>query len=73
MGTLFEQLLRKFNEEHSVTETGEHFTPRDYVSLLTDIAVLPIADRIEPATYSIYDAACGTGGILSIADQRGGR
>lgn len=70
MGTLFEQLLRKFNEEHSVTEAGEHFTPRDYVSLLTDIVVLPIADRIESATYSIYDAACGTGGILSIAEQR---
>lgn len=69
MGTLFEQLLRKFNEENSVTEAGEHFTPRDYVALLADIAVLPIADRIESATYSIYDAACGTGGILSIAEQ----
>ena len=69
MGTLFEQLLRKFNEENSVTEAGEHFTPRDYVALLADIAVLPVADRIESATYSIYDAACGTGGILSIAEQ----
>lgn len=70
MGMLFEQLLRKFNEENSVTEAGEHFTPRDYVALLADIAVLPIADRLESATYSIYDAACGTGGILSIAEQR---
>ncbi len=69
MGTLFEQLLRKFNEENSVTEAGEHFTPRDYVVLLADIAVLPIADHIESATYSIYDAACGTGGILSVAEQ----
>ncbi|MBR8802058.1 type I restriction-modification system subunit M [Porphyromonas levii] len=69
IGTLFEQLLRKFNEENSVTEAGEHFTPRDYVALLADIAVLPIADHIESATYSIYDAACGTGGILSVAEQ----
>lgn len=69
IGTLFEQLLRKFNEENSVTEAGEHFTPRDYVALLADIAVLPVAERIESATYSVYDAACGTGGILSITEQ----
>lgn len=69
MGTLFEELLRKFNEENNVTEAGEHFTPRDYVALLADIAVLPVAEHIESATYSVYDAACGTGGILSIAEQ----
>lgn len=70
MGTLFEQLLRKFNEENSVTEAGEHFTPRDYVALLADIAVLPVADKLTNATYRIYDGACGTGGILSIAEER---
>ena len=70
MGTLFEQLLRKFNEEKNVTEAGEHFTPCDYVSLLADIAVLPIANKLESATYSIYDAACGTGGILSLSQER---
>ena len=70
MGTLFEELLRRFNEENSVTEAGEHFTPRDYVALLADIAVLPVADRLRSATYKVYDAACGTGGILSIAEQR---
>ena len=69
MGTLFEELLRRFNEEHSITEAGEHFTPRDYVHLLTDLAIRPVADKLESATYSIYDAACGTGGILSIAEQ----
>lgn len=69
MGTLFEDLLRRFNEEHSITEAGEHFTPRDYVHLLTDLAIVPVADKLESATYSIYDAACGTGGILSIAEQ----
>lgn len=70
MGTLFEQLLRKFNEENSVTEAGEHFTPRDYVALMADIAVAPIADKLQSATYTVYDGACGTGGILSIAEER---
>lgn len=70
MGTIFEELLRKFNEENNVTEAGEHFTPRDYVKLLADIAVLPIADKITDNTYHIYDGACGTGGILTIAQDR---
>ena len=70
MGLLFEQLLRKFNEENQVTEAGEHFTPRDYVELLADLAVLPIADKLQNSTYEIYDGACGTGGILSIAAKR---
>ncbi|MCQ2295725.1 MAG: type I restriction-modification system subunit M [Bacteroidales bacterium] len=69
MGTLFEQLLRKFNEETQVTSAGEHFTPRDYVHLLADLAVLPIADRLEDTTYNIYDGACGTGGILTVAQE----
>ena len=70
MGTIFEELLRKFNEENNVTEAGEHFTPRDYVKLLADLAVMPIADKITDTTYSIYDGACGTGGILTIAQDR---
>ena len=71
MGTIFEELLRKFNEENNVTEAGEHFTPRDYVKLLADLAVVPIADQLEPKTsYAVYDGACGTGGILSIAQER---
>ena len=70
MGTIFEELLRRFNEENNVTEAGEHFTPRDYVKLLADLAVLPVADKITDNTYSIYDGACGTGGILTIAQER---
>lgn len=70
MGTIFEELLRRFNEENNVTEAGEHFTPRDYVKLLADLAVLPVADKITDNTYSIYDGACGTGGILTIAQDR---
>jgi type I restriction enzyme M protein len=70
MGTMFEELLRKFNEENNVTEAGEHFTPRDYVKLLADLAVMPVSDKIADTTYSIYDGACGTGGILTIAQER---
>ncbi len=70
MGTIFEELLRRFNEENNVTEAGEHFTPRDYVKLLADLAVVPIADKIIDNTYTIYDGACGTGGILTIAKER---
>lgn len=70
MGTMFEELLRRFNEENNVTEAGEHFTPRDYVKLLADIAVIPIADKIKDNTYTVYDGACGTGGILTIAQDR---
>lgn len=70
MGTVFEELLRKFNEENNVTEAGEHFTPRDYVKLLAELAVVPVADKLTDNTYSIYDGACGTGGILTIAQER---
>lgn len=69
MGTIFEELLRKFNEENNVTEAGEHFTPRDYVRLLADLAVVPIKDKLADNTYTIYDGACGTGGILTIAQE----
>lgn len=70
MGTIFEELLRRFNEENNVTEAGEHFTPRDYVKLLADVAVMPVADQLLDSTYRIYDGACGTGGILTIAQER---
>lgn len=47
VGMMFEELLRRFNEENNVTEAGEHFTPRDYVKLLADLAVLPVADKLR--------------------------
>lgn len=70
MGTIFEELLRRFNEENNVTEAGEHFTPRDIVQLMGDIAFTPVVDQIIDNTYTIYDGACGTGGILSEAEER---
>ncbi len=69
MGTVFEELIRRFNEENN-EEAGEHFTPRDIVKLMADIIFLPIADKIESGTYLVYDGACGTGGMLTVAEER---
>lgn len=69
MGTVFEELIRRFNEENN-EEAGEHFTPRDVVKLMADLIFLPIADHIESGTYLVYDGACGTGGMLTVAEER---
>ncbi|MEP7219457.1 MAG: class I SAM-dependent DNA methyltransferase, partial [Bacteroidota bacterium] len=68
MGTIFEELVRKFNEENN-EEAGEHWTPRDAVKLMSRLMLEPIADRIESGTYLIYDGACGTGGMLTVAEE----
>ena len=68
MGTIFEELIRRFNEENN-EEAGEHFTPRDAVVLMARLAFLPVADRLESGTYLLYDGACGTGGMLSVAED----
>ena len=70
MGTVFEELLRRFNEAYAVTSAGRHFTPRDMVQLLADLTIIPIADKLENTTYTIYDGACGTGGILSVSKEK---
>ena len=69
MGTIFEELIRKFNEENN-EEAGEHWTPRDVVELMADLIFMPVADQIKDATYSCYDGACGTGGMLTVAQER---
>ncbi len=69
MGTIFEELIRKFNEENN-EEAGEHWTPRDVVELMADLIFIPVADQIKDATYSCYDGACGTGGMLTVAQDR---
>lgn len=68
MGTVFEELIRRFNEENN-EEAGEHFTPRDVVRLMARLLFLPVADQIESSTYSLYDGACGTGGMLTVAEE----
>ena len=69
MGTIFEELIRKFNEDNN-EEAGEHWTPRDVVELMADLVFMPIANQIKDATYSCYDGACGTGGMLTVAQDR---
>jgi len=68
MGSIFEELVRKFNEENN-EEAGEHWTPRDAVKLMAKLIFLPIADNIESGTYLLYDGACGTGGMLTVAEE----
>ncbi|HIF07894.1 MAG TPA: SAM-dependent DNA methyltransferase, partial [Gemmatimonadetes bacterium] len=68
MGSIFEELVRKFNEENN-EEAGEHWTPRDAVRLMTKLMFLPVADQIESGTYLLYDGACGTGGMLTVAEK----
>lgn len=74
MGYVFEELLRRFNEENN-EEAGEHYTPREVIELMTHIVFEPIKDGI-PSVITIYDPACGTGGMLTesenfIKDQDG--
>lgn len=69
MGTIYEELLRKFNEDNN-EEAGEFWTPRDVVDLMADLIIIPIADKIMDATYSCYDGSCGTGGMLTVAQER---
>jgi type I restriction enzyme M protein len=69
MGTLFEELIRRFNEENN-EEAGEHFTPRDVIKLMAELIFRPIADDVRDGTYTVYDGACGTGGMLTVAEER---
>lgn len=69
MGTLFEEVIRMFNEETNITDAGRHFTPRDIVELMADLAFVPVKDSIKSTTYRIYDGACGTGGMLTVGEQ----
>ncbi len=63
MGYVFEELIRKFNEENN-EEAGEHFTPREVIHLMTHLMFDPIKDQL-PAVLTIYDPACGSGGMLT--------
>ncbi len=68
MGYVFEELVRKFNEENN-EEAGEHFTPRDIIQLMTHLIFLPIKDQIQSTTYLVYDDACGSGGMLTESES----
>lgn len=64
MGYVYEELLRRFSEQ-SGEEAGEHFTPREVIRLMVELLDIPIPDK----HISIYDPACGTGGMLSVAKE----
>src|SRR5260221_8882168 len=68
MGTVFEELVRKFNEENN-EEAGEHWTPRDAVKLMANLIFLPVAKSIVSGSYLLYDGALGTGGMLTVAEE----
>jgi type I restriction enzyme M protein len=67
MGYVFEELIRKFNEDNN-EEAGEHFTPREVIDLMTHIIFDPIKDKLPPV-MTIYDPACGSGGMLTEAQN----
>jgi type I restriction enzyme M protein len=64
MGYIYEELLKRFSEQ-SGEEAGEHFTPREVIRLMVELLEIPIPER----HISIYDPACGTGGMLSVAKE----
>ena len=75
MGYVFEELVRKFNEDNN-EEAGEHFTPREVIDLMTHIVFEPVKDKL-PSIMTIYDPACGSGGMLTesqnfVKDENGG-
>lgn len=67
MGYVFEELIRKFNEENN-EEAGEHFTPREVIKLMTHLVFIPVKDQL-PNPLTIYDPACGSGGMLTEAQK----
>ncbi len=71
MGTIFEELIRRFNEA-SNENPGEHFTPRDVVRLMVDLLLAGDEDFVKTPgrIVKVYDPCCGTGGMLTIAQQR---
>ena len=71
MGTLFEELLRKFNEENAVTEAGEHFTPRDMIALMCALVFNPDKEELDRngIIRTIYDPTCGTGGMVNLGKR----
>jgi type I restriction enzyme M protein len=68
MGTVFEELVRRFNDENN-EEAGEHWTPRDAVRLMARMIFEPVADKIHSGAYLLYDGAMGTGGMLTVAEE----
>lgn len=71
MGTIFEELIRKFNEALN-ENPGEHFTPRDVIHLMADLLLIPDRELLsrDHIVRTVYDPACGSGGMLTIAKDK---
>ncbi len=70
MGYIFEELIRRFNEA-SNEEAGDHFTPREVIRLMVNLIFIPDGDVLTQRGIikTLYDPACGTGGMLSVSDE----
>lgn len=69
MGYLFEELVRKFNEQAN-EEAGDHFTPREVIRLMVNLVFCEETDVFKSGIYrSVYDPTAGTGGMLSVAEE----
>lgn len=70
MGSIFEELIRRFSEQSNET-AGEHFTPRDVIRLMVDLLFIEDDDALRKpgVVRTLYDPACGTGGMLSVAEE----
>jgi len=70
MGYIFEELIRRFSEQSNET-AGEHFTPREVIRLMVNLLLVEDSEALATsgAIRTIYDPACGTGGMLSVAEE----
>jgi type I restriction enzyme M protein len=70
MGLIFEDLIRRFNEASNET-AGDHFTPREVIRLMVNLLFTPDSQilRTKGIVKTLYDPACGTGGMLSVAEE----
>lgn len=68
MGYVYEELLQRFSQDDA-KDTGEHFTPREIIRIMVDLMEIDFDPKTAKQAISIYDPACGTGGMLSVAKE----
>jgi type I restriction enzyme M protein len=68
MGYVYEELLQRFSQDDA-KDTGEHFTPREIIRIMVDLMEINFDPKTAKQAISIYDPACGTGGMLSVAKE----
>jgi Type I restriction-modification system methyltransferase subunit len=68
MGYIFEEIIRRFSESHN-EQAGQHYTPREVIELMVNILFIDTVSLSSSTPKTIYDPACGTGGMLSVAEE----